>query len=62
LGLSIGRSEAGGIYVDAEKPIEIIYPIHDIFIPRELLRHTITINGMGVLEGCVVFDVCRKCL
>jgi len=50
LGLSLGRSEAGGIYIDAEKPIEIVYSIHDIFIPRELLRHTITINDMEVLE------------
>jgi len=54
LGLSLGRSEAGGIYIDAEKPVEILYPIHDIFIPRELLRHTITINDMEVLEGHAV--------
>jgi len=54
LGLSLGRSEAGGIYIDAEKPMEIVYPIHDIFIPRELLRHTITINDMEVLEGHAV--------
>jgi len=26
LGLNVGRSEAGGIYVNAEKPIEIVYP------------------------------------
>lgn len=51
LALSVGRSEAGGLYVGAEKPIEIIYPIHDIYIPRKLLRYTVSIDNMEVLEG-----------
>ena len=51
LGLSVGRSEAGGFYIDASKPIEIVYPIHDIFIPRALLRHVTTVRELRVLNG-----------
>ena len=51
LGLSVGRSESGGFYIDVGKPIEVVYPIHDIFIPRALLRHVITVKGLKVLEG-----------
>ena len=51
LGLSIGRSESGGFYIDAVKPVEIVYPIHDFFVPRALLKHTVTVKGLRVLEG-----------
>ncbi|MCE4600919.1 MAG: hypothetical protein F7C38_05070 [Desulfurococcales archaeon] len=51
LGLSIGRSESGGFYVDAGKPVEIVYPIHDFFIPRVLLEHTVVVGELRVLEG-----------
>jgi len=54
LGLSVGRTESGGFYVDAGKPIEILYPIHDFYIPGALLRHTVTIDDMEVLEGHAV--------
>ena len=54
LGLSIGKSETGGIYVDAGKPIEIVYPIYDFYIPRKLLKHTMVIKGIRVLEGHAV--------
>ncbi len=51
LGLSMGRTESGGFYIDAGKPIEIIYPIHDFFVPKNLLKHVVKIKGMRVLEG-----------
>ena len=51
LGLSVGRSESGGFYIEAGKPIEIVYPIHDFFVPRALLRHVVMIGGLRVLEG-----------
>ncbi len=51
LGLSVGVSDAGGLYIDAGKPIEIVYPIHDFFVPRTLLEHVIIIKGLRVLEG-----------
>jgi len=54
LGFNLGRSEVGGIYIDTEKPIEVLYPIHDIFIPKNLLRYIITISEMEVLEGHAV--------
>lgn len=54
LGLSLGRSEAGGMYVDAEKPVEIIYPIHDFYIPRTLLSRVTMVKNMRVLEGHAV--------
>ncbi len=50
-GLSVGRSESGGFYIDAGKPIEIVYPIHDFFVPRALLKHVVMIGGLRVLEG-----------
>jgi len=51
VGLSVGRPESGGFYVDAGKPIEIVYPIHDFYVPRALLKHTISVKGLEVLEG-----------
>ena len=54
MGLGVGRSELGGFYVEAGKPIEIIYPIHDFFVPRALLKHIIVIRGLRVLEGHAV--------
>jgi len=54
LGLYMGRSEAGGLYVGAEKPIEIMYPIHDFYIPRNLLKYAMVINDVEVLEGHAV--------
>ena len=51
LGLSVGRSESGGFYIEAGKPVEILYPIHDFFIPRTLLKHVVMIEGLRVLEG-----------
>ena len=51
LGLSVGRSESGGLYIDAGKPIEIVYPIYDIFIPKALLKHVVMIKRLRVLEG-----------
>lgn len=51
LGLSVGRSESGGFYIEAVKPVEIIYPIHDFFVPRALLKHVVMIEGLSVLEG-----------
>jgi len=51
LGLSVGRSESGGFYIEAEKPVEIIYPIHDFFVPRTLLKHVVMVEGLRVLEG-----------
>jgi len=53
LGLSVGRTESGGFYVDAGKPIEIVYPIHD-FYARTLLRYTVHIDCMEVMEGHAV--------
>ena len=55
IGFSIGRSEAGGFYVDAVKPVEIVYPIYDIYVPRALLEHVVGVKGMRVLEGHAVF-------
>ncbi len=55
LGLTIGRTDAGGIYVDTHvKPIEIIYPIHDFYIPTKLLNETVMVRDMRVLEGHAV--------
>jgi len=54
LGLTLGKSDAGGIYVNAEKPVEILYPIHDIYIPEKLLECAITVSGIRVLEGHAV--------
>jgi len=54
IGFSVGRSEAGGFYVDAVKPIEIVYPVYDIHVPRALLRHQVSVRGMMVLEGHAV--------
>ncbi|MCE4624022.1 MAG: hypothetical protein F7B11_04655 [Caldisphaeraceae archaeon] len=51
LGLSVGRSESGGFYIEAGKPVEIVYPIHDFFVPRTLLRHVVMVEGLRVLEG-----------
>ena len=51
LGLSVGRSESGGFYIEAGKPVEIVYPIHDFFVPRTLLKHVVMISGLRVLEG-----------
>ncbi len=51
LGFSVGRSELGGLYIEAVKPIEIIYSIHDFFIPKNLLRHIVIVRGLRVLEG-----------
>ncbi|MCE4601866.1 MAG: hypothetical protein F7B18_01645 [Desulfurococcales archaeon] len=44
LGLSMGRTESGGFYIDAGKPIEIIYPIHDFFVPKNLLKHVVKLS------------------
>ena len=54
LGLPVGRSEAGGFYIGTPKPIEIVYPIHDIHVPSRLLQHFIVIKGLRVLEGHAV--------
>ena len=54
IGFPIGRSEAGGFYADAGKPIEILYPVFDIYIPERLLDHVLKINDMRVLEGHAV--------
>ena len=51
LGLSVGRSESGGLYIEAGKPVEIVYPIHDFFVPRTLLKHAVIVEGLRVLEG-----------
>ena len=44
LGLSVGKSESGGSYIEAGKPVEIIYSIHDFFVPRALLKHVVTVG------------------
>ncbi len=54
LGLIVGRSESGGFYIEAGKPIEIVYPIHDFYVPRALLKHVVIIRGLRVLEGHAV--------
>ena len=54
IGLPVGRSESGGFYVGAVKPIEIVYPVYDIYVPRALLRHVVSVKGMRVLEGHAV--------
>ena len=54
LGLAVGRSESGGFYVDAGKPIEIVYPVHDFYVPGTLLKHVVVIRGLRVLEGHAV--------
>lgn len=54
LGLSVGRSESGGFYIEAGKPVEIVYPIHDFYVPRALLKHVVIIRGLRVLEGHAV--------
>ncbi len=53
-GLSLGRSEAGGIYIDSDKPIEIVYPLHEFYIPPRLLERFVIIDGMRILEGHAV--------
>lgn len=51
-GLVLSRSDAGGLYVETgAKRVEILYPIHDVYVPPTLLRHTVTIAGMRVLEA-----------
>jgi hypothetical protein len=37
-GLFIGGSKAGGIYINFDKPIEIVYPLHEFYIPPRLLE------------------------
>jgi predicted nucleotidyltransferase len=54
LGLSLGRSEAGGIYIDSDKPIEIVYPLHEFYIPPRLLERVVIIDDMRILEGHAV--------
>ena len=54
LGLSLGRSEAGGIYIDSDKPIEILYPLHEFYIPPRLLERVVIIDDMRILEGHAV--------
>jgi len=54
-GLQLGRTEVGGLYIQQRrKPIEILYPIYDIYIPNSLLRETLKINQLTVLEGHAV--------
>jgi len=36
------------------KPIEILYPVADIYIPQSLLRETVIVGGLRVLEAHAV--------
>lgn len=56
-GFTVSVHEAGGIEVAApgvNKPIEILYPVADIYIPQTLLRETVTVSGLKVLEAHAV--------
>jgi len=53
-GLPMGRSEAGRLYVEAAKPVEIVYPVHGIYVPTTLLGHVVSVRGLRVLEGHAV--------
>ena len=48
------RSESGGFYIEAGKPVEIVYPIHVFFVPRTLLKRVVMVSGLRVLEGHAV--------
>ena len=54
IGLPMGRSESGGIYASSIKPIEVVYPVFDFYIPRLLLEHTVLVGGLRILEGHAV--------
>jgi len=53
-GFIVSLHATGGVEVvalDTDKPIKILYPIADIYIPRVLLEEVVVIEGLRVLEA-----------
>ena len=56
-GFNVVFHEAGGvsaIHWELPRPVELLYPLGEIFVPETLLEHIVVVEGLAVLEAHAV--------